>query len=111
MVETLDEEIKRKAEEAVSDKEFEDFSKRVFKLNKKEIDRLFHLCGWKEVGCEDDGNLALPQYRLDYIKKSLKNTEEWIGNLLFDTPYEADILEVKRSLEKNLKKIEAEKSK
>ena len=54
---------------------------------------------------------AFPQHRLDYIKENLDHAEEWVGNLLFDTPYEADILEVKKALENNLKKIEQEKSK
>lgn len=109
MAETLDEEIKRKAKNAVSKEEFEDFSKRVFKLSKEDIDTLFHLCGWKEDGCEKDGNKALPQERLEYMKKKIANTKEWIDNLLFDTPYEADILSVKKALEGNLRKIEKEK--
>lgn len=75
----------------VSKDEITNYSKKVMSLSKKDIDKLWASCGWKDE--ERGKNLSLPDWRLDSIKNDSTFAKESITNLLEDYPL--SLLEVR----------------
>lgn len=92
-------------EKSVSDEELANFGKMVFALSREDIDELFYCCGWIDAEASADGNKALPNKRIDFIKASLPNATDWVAKLLFDTPTPDAIVAMKLLLVRTLDEL------
>lgn len=70
--------------EKINDKLINQFTIKIRKLSKKQIDEFWHKCGWKDK--EKGKNQALPDWRLEKIKKDSDFAKKNIINLLLETP-------------------------
>ena len=70
----------------ITKNQLEEFAKAVRKLTAKEIDELFHECGWKEH--PSGNNKALPAEKIEEIKTDEDIALQMITCLFEETPKE-----------------------
>lgn len=93
----MEKEIKNEFGEKISEKEIERISKKIQKLSPIEIDDLWFRCGW--IDSEKKNNRALPEERVQKIKKDLKFAKESLTNLFLETKKESFIRNLNKILE------------
>lgn len=70
--------------EEIELEEIKKIGRKISKLPKKEIDNIWAKVGWKEKGCES--NKALPDWRLEKMKKEKAFATKVTENLFLETP-------------------------